>query len=106
MTTAIHGSDGVPSSVYTYVDEASRPRFEVVTERDAVGQTVVHEHAIDPTGSRTQTLSSSRLVLYRLPAIIQAARARTPIFVVQGERCAEAIEDLDLVATTSPVERS
>lgn len=106
MTTALHASDAATSHTYTYVDEASRPLFDVVVECDPDGRTTVQQHAIDPSGTRGQTLGSSRLVLYRLPAIIQAARALTPIFVVQGERSAEAVESLGLVATTSPVGRS
>ena len=41
-----------------------------------------------------------RNILYKLPALLKAKRA-TPIYVVEGESCADALESKGLVATTS-----
>src|SRR5690348_14328589 len=39
-------------------------------------------------------------LLYRLPALV-AADPAAPVFVVEGEKCADALASLGLVATTS-----
>lgn len=43
---------------------------------------------------------STRQVLYRLPRVQRAAKDAETIFVVEGEKCADALERIGLVATT------
>ncbi len=53
-------------------------------------------------GEWTWSVKNVQRVLYRLPEVIQAvARGRT-IFVVEGEKDANRLQDLGLCATTSP----
>lgn len=90
-------------TVYTYVDEAERPLFEVVVERHPNGDKKVRQHAIKPDGSQAASLGNVRRVLYRLPAVLNAVRNLSPVFLVEGEKCVHAMESLGLVATTNPM---
>lgn len=40
-------------------------------------------------------------VLYNLPAVLRAARAGKPVFVVEGEKCANCVIEMGLCATTN-----
>ena len=48
-------------------------------------------------------LGDVRLVLYRLPVVLAQAARSGIVFVAEGEKCAEALERLELVATTAPL---
>ena len=45
----------------------------------------------------------SRLVLYNLPDIVQAQKEGNPVFFVEGEKDADNLKKLGVVATTSPM---
>ena len=48
-------------------------------------------------------LRDTRRVLYRLPDVIEQARAGGIVFLVEGEKVADSLEWLGLVATSSPM---
>lgn len=49
------------------------------------------------------TLNGIEPVLYRLPRLLKAIAADTRIYIVEGEKDADALNDLGLVATTCPM---
>lgn len=87
-------------TIYDYCDEAGELIFQVVRE--------------DPKGFRQRrpdpkrpdawlwNLASTRRVLYRLTEVLAAARKGGRIYVVEGEKDADAISALGLTGTTSP----
>ncbi len=54
----------------------------------------------DAEGWRIEGMAPGTRPLYQLPKLL-AADATTPIFVAEGEKCADALASLGLVATTS-----
>lgn len=79
---------------YSYVDERGVPLFEVVrfSPKDFRQRL--------PGG--TWKLGQTRRVLYRLPKVLEAARAGDGVFVVEGERDVHALEAQGIVATCNP----
>jgi hypothetical protein len=49
-----------------------------------------------------QTGDTKSTALYRLPAVVEAVKAGTPVYVVEGEKDVHALEAVGAVATTSP----
>ena len=88
-------------SSYVYKDKQGRPLFEVNRwEPKSFTQA-----RIEPDGRRVSGQGCMRgvqLVPYRLPALIKAVDADDPVYVVEGERDADALWAADLVATTNP----
>jgi hypothetical protein len=91
--------------VYEYVDEQNRPLFQVVRDRNKnflqrrikpghrdPGEEPVYEY----------NLEGVRRVLYRLPEVVAARRVRHRIYVVEGEKDADNLAELGLIATTAP----
>jgi hypothetical protein len=85
-------------AVYPYVDEAGNMLFEVVrySPKD------FRQRRTDVTGELVWNLRGCRRVLYRLPAVLRAARKGITVYVVEGERDVEAIEAAGAVATCNP----
>jgi putative DNA primase/helicase len=85
--------------VYVYRDEHGAPLFRVVRTPDKR----FFQHARDersPTGW-SQGLGEARRVIYRLPELLAAPGA--PVFVCEGEKDAEHVARLGLVATSGPM---
>ena len=68
------------------------------------------KHRIDPNDPEDQKhwiwgLDKTRRVLYRLPDILNQATIalRKPIFICEGEKDADSLYEIDLIATTSPM---
>jgi KaiC/GvpD/RAD55 family RecA-like ATPase len=83
---------------YRYVDEGNRLLFEVVRKP---GKKFL-QRVPDGNGGWSYRLGTTRRVLYRLPRLLEAVRAGTPIFVCEGEKDVHAVESSGGVATTNP----
>lgn len=83
-------------ATYDYVDEAGELLYQAVRLRSpkSFRQRL-------PDGS--WKLGDVRRVLYRLPAVREAASSGRSVFVVEGEKDVEALEALGFVATCSPM---
>lgn len=87
---------------YEYVDENNQPVHRTVRiDTDGQPKKFWQEHWAD--GWQPGLEGVRRLVLYRLPAVQQHAKAGGRVYVVEGEKAVHAVERLGLVATCSPM---
>jgi 5S rRNA maturation endonuclease (ribonuclease M5) len=96
-----NGDEWKPVATYTYDDENGNPKFRVIR---TAGKHFWQEHRAD-SGAWTKGRGDAQLLLYRLPAVLEAVRDGSDIITVEGEKDVEAIEyaTLDVTATTSPM---
>lgn len=80
---------------YSYTDEAGGPLFQVVRFEPKD----FRQRRPDGKGGWTWNLNGVRRVLYRLPRVLETAKAGGVVYVVEGEKDGEALEKLGLVAT-------
>jgi hypothetical protein len=90
-------ADLSPDAVYDYRDEGGELIFQVVR---GPGKRF-RQRRPDGAGGWHWNLAGVRRVLYRLPELC-AAEADSVVFVVEGEKDAETLRRLGLVATTNP----
>ncbi len=84
---------------YTYVDVGGSPLFQVRrVPTPEGGKTFYQVHYEQARGGWIHGRGAAPLVLYRLPEIADASQD-TPIWLVEGEKCADALARLGLVAT-------
>lgn len=97
--------------VYPYTDEQGQTLFEVCRfEREENGQRVktFRQRHTDPTDPKAKhdgivwNLSGVRIVLYRLPEVMDAVKAGRTVYVVEGEKDADTMASLGFCATTNP----
>jgi len=86
------------AAVYPYVDESGKVLFEVVRYEPKT----FAQRRPDGKGGYIYNINDVRRVLYRLPDVLKAVQAGETIFVVEGEKDADALGGLGLVATTNP----
>ena len=72
-------------------------RFKVDTEK---GKTY-SLHKVDAAGNRKGSMTGARIVPYRLPELINAREAGRAIYLVEGEKAADALVSIGAIATTS-----
>jgi hypothetical protein len=86
---------------WIYTDEDRQPVF--VKQRLKVGDTgkTYRLYKIDEAGRKQSTLSDARIVPYNLPALLDAKTAGRNIFLVEGEKAADAIKSIGMIATTA-----
>ena len=87
---------------WEYKDEQSetlfvKRRFKVNSEK---GKTY-SLHKVDAAGRRQGTMTGARIVPYRLPELINAREAGRAIYLVEGEKAADALVSIGAIATTS-----
>ena len=68
--------------------------------QDAKGKTY-SIHRVDATGKRIAGLKDTRIVPLNLPEMLQAKQAGKAIYLVEGEKAADALASIGAVATTS-----
>lgn len=91
-----------PRTTHVYVDEQGRPLYRTVRAHERGRKAVWQERYV--AGDVFEPgLGDVRLVLYRLPVVLAQAARSGIVFVAEGEKCAEALERLELVATTAPL---
>lgn len=82
---------------YDYVDEQGQLLYQVVRKPGKV----FRQRRPDPSrpGEWLWSLDTTRRVLYHLPALLAAMKARQPVWIVEGEKDVAACESFGLVAT-------
>jgi len=86
---------------WVYTDEHRQPVF--VKQRLKVGESgkTYRLYKIDEHGRKQSTLSDARIVPYNLPALLDAKTAGRNIFLVEGEKAADAIKSIGMIASTA-----
>lgn len=92
------GDRPVEIATYDYVDEDGNVLYQVVR----YAPKAFKQRRTDGSGGWTWKLGNTPRVLYRLPAVVAAARAGARVYVVEGERDVHAVERAGEVATTNP----
>lgn len=87
---------------YDYLDEFGVVLFQKVRLVDDDGKKTFRQRKPDGNGGWVYTLGDVPKVLYNLPRVLEAKRNGEPIWVVEGEKDANTLIDLGLVATTMP----
>lgn len=87
---------------WEYKDEVGetlfvKRRFKTNTEK---GKTY-SLHKVDAAGRRQGSMTGARIVPYRLPELINAREAGRAIYLVEGEKAADALVSIGAIATTS-----
>src|SRR5207249_4181617 len=85
------------NATYDYVDDRGALLFQVVRFLPKNFK----QRRPDGNGNWIWNLKDVRRVLYRLPVLLAADRIQT-IYIVEGEKDAQRLLDLGLVATTNP----
>ena len=103
VASASHALGRVDASrivaAYDYTDEEGVLLFQAV--RDEPKRFA--QRAPDGSGGWTNNLNGVRRVLYNLPIVLSTAKVGWRVYIVEGEKDADAINELGLVATTSPM---
>ncbi|GAN71096.1 hypothetical protein ASY01nite_22270 [Acetobacter syzygii] len=83
---------------YDYVSEDGELLFQVcrMDPKD------FRQHKPVAGGKWSWSTKGERRVLYRLPAVLQAVQSGQPVYIVEGEKSAQRLAELGLVATCSP----
>lgn len=97
-------------AVYVYTDENGEPLFRVTRKAKGSGKTFSQARYApeDPTAdaegyiTRRGCMDGVPRVLYRLPQVVAAAREGRTVFVVEGEKDADALARLGHAATCNP----
>lgn len=84
---------------YPYEDETGRLLFEVVRLANPKD---FRQRRPDGRGGWIWSVRGVRRMPYRLPGLVEAARSGRTLFVVEGEKDADRLRSLGLVATCNP----
>lgn len=84
------------TAVYTYRNEKNEPLFSVVRYEPKDFRQCMP----DGKGGRVWQVTPDRYVLYRLPELL--AKPEQPVIIVEGEKDADRLHKMGLLATTSP----
>ena len=86
---------------WQYQDEDRQTVF--VKQRFKIGETgkTYRLYKVDADGRRHSSLADARIVPYNLPQLLDAKTAGRNIFLVEGEKAADAITSIGMIATTA-----
>jgi hypothetical protein len=86
---------------WEYQDENRTAVF--VKQRMTIGESgkTYRLYKVDPDGRRHPTLGDARIVPYKLPELLDAKTAGRIIYVVEGEKAADALASIGVTATTA-----
>ena len=89
---------------WVYTDAGGADLFAVVRYNDEHGKKTYRQWRRNGTGW-TPGLGDTERVIYNLPAVLEAVKQGWTIYVVEGEKCADALNALnpDVTATTNPM---
>ena len=87
---------------YNYYDEAGELLFQKVRYVDQDGRKTFRQRRPVDGGQWEYSLGDTPKVLYNLPAVRAAIAEKKSIYVVEGEKDADVLISLGLVATTMP----
>ena len=82
---------------YDYTDEEGEPLFQVVRYEPKK----FRQRRRNESGGWIWNINGVRRVLYRLPQLIEAIACEHPIYLCEGEKDADSLVKLGVVATTS-----
>lgn len=85
--------------IYNYSDEDGNLLFQTVRYEPKD----FRQRRPNGQGGWIWSLNGIRRVLYRLPEVLQAVKAGRIVFIVEGEKDADALAALEFVATCSPM---
>jgi putative DNA primase/helicase len=89
---------------YDYVDASGTLLFQACRFVDkATGKKTFRQRRPNSVGGWDWSLGDVEPVLYRLPAVLTAVESGRPVFVVEGEKDADALTELGYTATTNPM---
>lgn len=86
---------------WVYLDEDKVPVFVKVRYRMADNSKTYRLYKLDANGRKMASLADARIVPYNLPALLDAKTAGRNVFLVEGEKAAEAIKSIGMIATTA-----
>jgi hypothetical protein len=89
-------------ATYEYQDALGELLFEKIRYVDQDGRKTFRQRRPDGSGGWEYSLGDTPKVLYNLPAVAAAGAAGSSIFVVEGEKDAETLISMGIVATTMP----
>gem|GEM_PF-4856927 len=93
---ALAAAREVCRTVYSYTDENGVQLYRVVRDDHPDGSKTFEQKRADGVPS----LAGVRRVLYGLPDVIEAVGLGKDIHLVEGEKCADALRETGLIATT------
>lgn len=87
---------------YDYLDEHGVLLFQKIRYVEENGKKTFRQRKPDGRGGWEYSLGDIPKVLFNLPAVLKAKKDKIPIWVVEGEKDANTLNDLGFVATTMP----
>ena len=87
---------------YDYTDEHGVLLFQKMRLVDEDGKKTFRQRKPDGSGGWVYSLGETPKVLYNLPAVLEAKSKNIPIWLVEGEKDADTLIDMGIVATTMP----
>ncbi|NDB67510.1 MAG: hypothetical protein EB015_05785 [Methylocystaceae bacterium] len=85
-------------TVWNYMNEDGEVVYQVVRIDDKNGKTYRQRHIDQDTGEITWGMQGVTALPYNLPALRSSTK---PVFIVEGEKCADALIERGLLATTN-----
>jgi hypothetical protein len=86
-------------AVYDYCDERRKLLFQVIRFEPKS----FRQRRPDGRGGWIYNMKGVRRVLYRLPELLESARTDATVYIVEGEKDADALFSQDLIATCNPM---
>jgi hypothetical protein len=87
---------------YNYLDANGELLFQKMRYVDEEGNKSFRQRKPDGMGGWLYSLGDIPKVLYNLPAVLRAKEDESPIWVVEGEKDANTLTELGIIATTMP----
>ena len=89
---------------WTYHNAAGQPVFDIARFEWMEGDTLQKDYAqFRIGGGKVKDMDADdRWILYRLPDVLVASENAERVLVVEGEKCADALAELGILATTLP----
>lgn len=89
-------------ATYDYVDVDGTVLFQKLRYTNQWGKKTFRQRRMDETGKWVYSLGDTPKILYNLPAVVKAVAEGQKVYVVEGEKDADAMIQTGRVATTMP----
>ena len=87
---------------YDYLDEDGNLLFQKVRYVDETGKKTFRQRKPAPNGQWVYSLGDTPKVLYNLPSVLKAKEEGYAIWLVEGEKDADTLTEMGIIATTMP----
>lgn len=87
---------------YDYLDEDGNLLFQKVRYVDETGKKTFRQRKPAPNGQWVYSLGDTPKVLYNLPSVLKAKDEGYAIWLVEGEKDADTLTEMGIIATTMP----